>query len=162
MFRGIELVIYDLDGVLIDSNQAILESFKRTMEEVGEEFKPDMILERIGYSLFQILIDTMSPEYHGRLEELRKIYIKHFQSLDIEYIKLLPEVTATLSSIRNRGLMQSVATNKTVTEAERILFELGVGEYFDIMAGFMTVDKPKPEPDMILYILKNTSNLMSV
>ena len=154
MFRDIKLVIYDLDGVLINSNRAILESFRRTMEEVGEEFKPDMILDRIGYGLYQIFIDTMPPEYQGRLEELRQLYIKHFQSLDISYIVLLPEVTETLQTLKTRGYLQSVATNKTVTEAERILSELGVSDYFDLMAGFMTVDKPKPEPDMILYLLE--------
>ena len=154
MFRDIKLVIYDLDGVLINSNRAILESFRRTMMEVGEEFKPDMILDRIGYSLYQIFIDTMPPEYQSRLEELRQTYIRHFQSLDISYIVLLPEVAETLLALKNRGYMQSVATNKTVTEAERILIELGVSDYFDLMAGFMTVDKPKPEPDMILYTLE--------
>jgi len=154
MFRGIKLVIYDLDGVLIDSNRAILESFKRTMAEVGAEFKPDLILDRIGYSLFQIFLDTMPVEYHDRLEELRQIYIKHFQSLDIKYTRLLPEVAETLPVVKKKGFIQSVATNKTVTEAERILAELGVGDYFDLMAGFMTVDKPKPEPDMILYTLE--------
>lgn len=154
MFSGIKLVIYDLDGVLIDSNKAILESFKRTMAEVGEEFKPDLILDRIGHSLHQIFIDTMPEEYHDRLEELRQIYIKHFQSMDIKYTRLLPEVTETLPEIKRMGFLQSVATNKTVTEAERILFELGVADYFDLMVGFMTVDKPKPEPDMILYTLE--------
>ena len=154
MFRDIKLVIYDLDGVLINSNRAILESFRRTMEEVGEEFKPDMILDRIGYGLYQIFIDTMPTKYQSRLEELRHLYIKHFQSLDISYIVLLPEVTETLQLLKTRGYMQSVATNKTVTEAERILSELGVGGYFDLMAGFMTVSKPKPEPDMILYLLE--------
>ena len=154
MFRGIRLVIYDLDGVLIDSNRAILESFRRTMEEVGGPFKPDMILDRIGHSLYQIFRDTMPPEYHSRVEELRQIYIRHFQSLDISYITLLPEVHETLSELSNKGFMQSVATNKTVSEAERILSELGVGDHFDLIAGFMTVAKPKPEPDMIHYTLE--------
>lgn len=154
MFRGIKLVIYDLDGVLIDSNRAILESFKLTMAEVGAEFKPDMILDRIGHSLYQIFLDTMPEEFHDRLEELRQVYIKHFQSLDIKYTRLLPEVAETLQEVKNMGFLQSVATNKTVTEAERILDELGVGGYFDLMAGFMTVDKPKPEPDMIIYSLE--------
>ena len=153
MFQGIKLVIYDLDGVLIDSNKAILESFRRTMEEVGAPFKPDMILDRIGFSLYQIFKDTMSVEYHDQLEELRQIYIKHFQSLDISYIRLLPDVTETLAALKQRGFMQALATNKTVTEAERILSELRVDFYFDLMAGFMTVEKPKPEPDMILYTL---------
>jgi len=157
MFQGIRLVIYDLDGVLIDSNKAILESFRRTMEEVGAPFKPDMILDRIGFSLYQIFLDILPEEYHSRLEELRQTYIKHFQSLDISYIRLLPEVTETLAMLKMRGFMQALATNKTVTEAERILSELGVDSYFDLMAGFMTVDKPKPEPDMILYTLDKLS-----
>jgi phosphoglycolate phosphatase len=154
MFHGIRLVIYDLDGVLIDSNKAILESFRRTMEEIGAPYKPEMILARIGYSLHQIFLDILPVEYHCRLVELRQIYIKHFQSLDIKYTRLLPEVAETLAEVKQRGFLQALATNKTVTEAERILFELGVGDYFDLMAGFMTVDKPKPEPDMILYTLE--------
>jgi phosphoglycolate phosphatase len=154
MFRGIKLVIYDLDGVLINSNRAILESFKRTMKEIGEPFQPELILERIGFSLYQIFIDTLPTEYQDRLEELRQIYIKHFQSLDIRYTRLLPEVAETLAEIHRMGFLQSVATNKTASEAERILMELGVYQYFDLIAGFMTVDKPKPEPDMILYTLE--------
>lgn len=153
MFQDIRLVIYDLDGVLIDSNKAILESFRLTLEEIDEPFYPDSILERIGVSLPQIFIDILPVEYHDQLNELRNRYIKHFQSLDIGYTRLLPEVVDTLTKMKKRGFMQSLATNKTVTEAERLLSELGVSEYFDLMAGFLSVEKPKPEPDMILYIL---------
>jgi phosphoglycolate phosphatase len=154
MFRDIRLLIYDLDGVLINSNKAILESFKRTMAEVGEPFKPNMIMDRIGHSLYQIFRDTMPLEYHDRVEELRQIYIKHFQSTDMAYITMLPEVHETLTNLSDRGFMQSIATNKTVSEAERILSKLGVEDHFDLMAGFMTVDRPKPEPDMINYTLE--------
>ncbi|MCW4013107.1 MAG: HAD family hydrolase [Candidatus Bathyarchaeota archaeon] len=155
MFQGIKLVIYDLDGVLIDSNKAILESFRRTFEEIGEPFQPEMILSRIGHGLYQIFMDILPETYDDRLEELRQTYIKHFQSLDIKYTKLLDEVPETLGEIKKLGYMQALATNKTVTEAERILGELGVSEYFDLMAGFMTVSRAKPEPDMILYLLDN-------
>jgi HAD superfamily hydrolase (TIGR01509 family) len=154
MLKGIRLIIYDLDGVLIDSNKAILESFKRTMMEINEPFKPEEIFSRIGFSLPQIFKDTLPSKYHTMLEELRQIYIKHFQSLDLKYSKLLPEVPETLLEMQDRGFFQSVATNKTVTEAKRILEELGVLEFFDLLAGFMTVDNPKPEPDMIFYTLE--------
>ncbi|MBD3172962.1 HAD-IA family hydrolase [Candidatus Bathyarchaeota archaeon] len=153
MFRGIRLVIYDLDGVLIDSNKAILESFRRTFNEVGEPFYPDLILSRIGVSLPQIFMDTLPEKYHGRIEELRQTYIRHFQSLDRSFIKLLPDVTETLTKVKDRDFRQSLATNKTVTEAERILNELGVLNYFDLLTGFLSVARPKPEPDMILYLL---------
>ena len=153
MFSGIRLVIYDLDGVLIDSNKAILESFRRTFDEIGEPFDPDAILSRIGHGLYQIFLDTLPAGYESRLEELRQMYIRHFQSLDIKYTQLLPEVPETLTEVKKKGYLQALATNKTVTEAERILMELGVAGYFDLMAGFMTVTRAKPEPDMILYLL---------
>ncbi len=47
MFRDIQLVIYDLDGVLIDSNKAIVESFRLLHEEIGEPFNPEDVLSRI-------------------------------------------------------------------------------------------------------------------
>ena len=153
MLDGVRLVIYDLDGVLIDCNKAILESFRRTFAEIVAPFDPDEILSRIGVSLYQIFREILPPEYHDRVEELRQIYIRHFQSLDPGYIKLLPDVRETLSELKGQGYLQSLATNKTFSEAERILGDLGVAGYFDLMAGFMTVDKPKPEPDMILYTL---------
>ncbi len=153
MFKGVRLVIYDLDGVLINSNRAIVESFRRTFEEIGEPFTPEDVLSRIGYGLYQIFRDILGEEYEPRLLELRQSYIKNFQSMDISYIKLLSEVPETLALIKEEGYMQALATNKTVTEAERILRELGVADYFDLMAGFMTVSRAKPEPDMILYLL---------
>lgn len=153
MFRDIKLVIYDLDGVLIDSNKAILESFRRTFLEIGEPFEQELVLSRIGYGLYQIFMDILPDTYDNQIEELRQTYIKHFQSLDIKYTKLLDEVPETLAEVKKLGYMQALATNKTVTEAERILVELGVSDYFDLMAGFMTVSRAKPEPDMILYLL---------
>jgi phosphoglycolate phosphatase len=124
------------------------------MMEINEPFKQDEILSRIGFSLPQIFKDTLHPKYHTRLDELRQKYIKHFQGLDIKFTRLLPEVPETLLEMQGRGFFQSVATNKTVTEAERILTELGVLKYFDLLAGFLTVDKPKPDPDMIFYTLE--------
>jgi phosphoglycolate phosphatase len=154
MLKGIRLIIYDLDGVLIDSNRAILESFRRTMAEIGEPFQPEAVLERLGLSLYQIFRELLPASYHNKVEDLRQIYVKHFQSLDIDYIKLLPDVPETLAEMKRRGFMQSLATNKTVTEAERILIDLGVAGNFDLLVGFLSVKKPKPEPDMILYTLE--------
>jgi len=81
------------------------------------------------------------------------IYIRNFQGLDIKYTLLLDEVEETLDEVKTRGFQQSVATNKTVSEAERILKALGVAKNFDLIVGYGTVPKAKPDPDMILYTL---------
>lgn len=153
MFKDIELIIYDLDGTLIDCNEGIVESFRLVYEEIGEPFDPQVILSRIGVGLVEIFLDVLPEKYHEDVAELRQMYISNFQSLGMDYIKLLPEVAETLAELNKRGFKQSIATNKTDYEAERILKALGMGKYLDLYAGYGTVEKIKPEPDMILYTL---------
>ena len=151
--RGVELVIYDLDGVIIDATQAIINSFALTFQEVGATLNPEDVTSRIGYSLVDILMELL-PEHRGRAWELRDRYIHHFQGQGPGSIRLLPGVAETLLKLRDRGYMQSLATNKTNTEADRILTQLGVRGFFDLMVGFMDVANPKPAPDMINHTLE--------
>jgi HAD superfamily hydrolase (TIGR01509 family) len=153
MFKDIELIIYDLDGVLIDSNKGIVESFRLLHEEIGEPFNPEDILSRIGVGLYQIFRETLPEKHHDNLEELREIYLRNFRSLGTDFILVLPGVAETLAEMSRRGFKQSVATNKAASEAERILKALNLDMYFDLYAGQGTVEKIKPEPDMILYTL---------
>lgn len=153
MFRDIQLVIYDLDGVLIDSNKSIVESFRLVHEEIGEPFNPEDVLSRIGVGLLEIFREILPEKHHDNLAELRLSYIRYFKELGTDYIKLLPEVGDTLAEMNTRGFRQSVATNKTDYEAVRILKALKMDPYIDLYAGYGTVPKIKPEPDMILYTL---------
>jgi len=149
MLRGVDLVIYDLDGVLIDATQAIVNSFRLTFREIGEPLNPEYVVSRIGYSLIDIFRELLPEEHHADVWRLRDRYIAHFQEQDIEHTRLLPGVAETLEKIKTRGYMQSLATNKTNTEADRILTQLGVRDSFNLLVGFMDVPNPKPAPDMI-------------
>jgi len=145
---GVDLVIYDLDGVLIDATQAIINSFTLTFQEVGATLNPEDVVSRIGYSLVDIL-EELLPEHRDRAWELRDRYIHHFQGQDIRHTRLLPGVAETLGALRAMGYRQSLATNKTTSEADRILTQLGVRGHLDLLVGFMDVPNPKPAPDMI-------------
>jgi phosphoglycolate phosphatase len=103
--------------------------------------------------LIYILKEILPDEHRGKEWELRDRYIHHFQKLDIKHTFLLPGVKETLTYFNSNGYRQSVATNKTGFEAERILIELGVKDQLDLIVGFLDVANPKPAPDMILYTL---------
>jgi phosphoglycolate phosphatase-like HAD superfamily hydrolase len=62
-------------------------------------------------------------------------------------------VKATLSHFEDEGLQQSLATNKSTPEAEKILAHLGIDGYFDLIVGYDDVSSPKPSPEMILLAL---------
>jgi phosphoglycolate phosphatase len=149
MLEGVELVIYDLDGVLIDATEAILNSFRLTFKEIDAPLDPDAVVSRIGYSLIEILRELLPPEHQDKVWSLRDRYIVHFQEQDAGCTRLLPGVAGTLEELKGRGFRQSLATNKTTSEADRILTQLGVRGLLDLVVGFMDVPNPKPAPDMI-------------
>ena len=154
MFRDTRLVIYDLDGVLIDGTEAILRAFRLTLREIGVDSDDDLIRSLIGMSFVDVLERVLPEERRGEFWRLRDRYIYHFQEGDLGLIKLLPGVEETLRIIHGMGCMQSVATNKTGSEAERILTALGVRDTLDLIVGFLDVAEPKPAPDMILHTLE--------
>lgn len=154
MLEGVRLVIYDLDGVLIDATDAILSSFRLVLGEVGAEYREGEIMRLIGHGIIHILEEILPTEHHGRVWELRERFIHHFQNTDPSLIQVLPGVEETLRAVRQRGVMQSVATNKTSSEARRILGHLGLLDGLDLVVGFMDVPNAKPAPDMILYTLE--------
>lgn len=154
MLQGVQLVIYDLDGVLIDSTEAIAEAFEQTLREIGVEYEEDRLMPLMGHGLIRILEEVLPEEHRGKEWELRERYIHHFQNSDTRLTRLLPDVEETLRRLKERGYRQSVATNKTSSEAKRILRNLGVDDVFDLVVGFLDVPNAKPAPDMILYTLE--------
>jgi len=150
----VELVIYDLDGVLVDSTAAIVEAFEKTMNEIGVVYDEDRFMPLMGHGLIHILERVLPAEHRGREWELRDRYIHHYQESDTRLTTLLPDVEETIRSLRESGYRQSVATNKTSSEAKRILRTLGVETLFDLVVGFLDVPNAKPAPDMILYTLE--------
>jgi len=154
MLQGVQLIIYDLDGVLIDSTEAIVEAFEHTLNEIGVEYEEDRLMPLMGHGLIHILEEVLPEEHRGKEWELRERYIHHFQNSDTRLTKLLPDVEEALRLLKKRGYRQSVATNKTSSEAKRILELLGVDDVFDLVVGFLDVPNAKPAPDMILYTLE--------
>ena len=154
MFKDIELVIYDLDGTLIDCTENIVTSFRMIWDEIGAPFNAEEIRNRIGVGLVEILLELLPKKHHKDVMEFRQMYIDNFMSLGTDRIKLLPNVEETMRELKKRGYKQTIATNKTSSEAIRILEALGLGDYLDLYVGYGTVPNVKPAPDMILYSLE--------
>jgi len=156
--ENVDLIIYDLDGVLINSNNAILESFRRTINEGGLNPQPEeKIRGLIGYSLNDIFKILLPKDQHYRIDKIKKTFREHFSELCLDGTFLLDDVVETLRTISERGLIQCIATNKHSELARKILGHLGVLNYFSMIIGATDVANPKPEPDMIIHLLSKYS-----
>jgi phosphoglycolate phosphatase len=158
MLRGIRLVIYDLDGTLIDSTEAIVETLNTILRDEGvEPPAPGVIEALIGEPMPNILRALLPPERHVDVQHFWDAYIPVYARISPEKTRILPGVTETLTDLQHRGLKQTVATQKKGAVATRVLRELDLLKHMSLVLGIDDVAHPKPAPDIIELTLKHLS-----
>jgi HAD superfamily hydrolase (TIGR01509 family) len=154
MLNGISLIIYDLDGVLIDSSDAICISFNNALEIVGEPPCDNKIIRgMIGVPLKEMYRKVLSDEKRYHIDECFNQYKEVFLDISTAHTKILEDVVITLSHFEREGIQQCLATNKSSPEAEKLLSHFRIDKYFDLIVGSDDVSSPKPNPEIILLIL---------
>jgi len=155
MLKGIHLVIYDLDGTLIDSTEAIVETFNLVVEEQGEAPCPRGQIEKmIGLPLTDMFRRVLPPAKHGEVQACWDRFIEIYADIGPAKTHILPGVQETLAHFKADGYLQAVATTKRGDVATRLIRKLGLGDYFDLILGINDVVHPKPAPDIIKLTLE--------
>jgi phosphoglycolate phosphatase len=140
-------ILFDLDGTLIDSTEAILESFHHSYR-VHDRPSPDdtAIKALIGHPL-----DVMYREL-GIEEEMVWTFVDtykaHYRVISKEKTELLPfaeEAIAEAASIARLG----VVTTKTGRYSRELLEHFGVMRHFELLVGREDVENPKPHAEPI-------------
>jgi len=154
MLPGIRLIIYDLDGGLVDTSDAICLSFNAALRDAGEAPRSDEeIRSMVGVPLDEMYRRILPRERWGLIDGCFKRYREVFMDVSLDHARILDGVEAILSHFEDEGLQQSLATNKSTPEAEKILAHLGIDGYLDLIVGYDDVSSPKPSPEMILLSL---------
>jgi len=155
MLRGIRLVIYDLDGTLIDSTEAIVETFDTILRD--EELPvpaPGVVESLIGEPMQNILKRLLPPDRQDQVQHFWDAYIAVYARVSPLKTRIFPGVIETLTDFQSRGLKQTVATQKKGAVATRVLRELDLLKHMDLVLGIDDVAHPKPASDIIQLTLK--------
>jgi phosphoglycolate phosphatase len=156
VLHGIRLIIYDLDGTLIDSTEAIVETFNRVIVEQGEPARPKAtIQEMIGLPLTEMFRKVLPTVKHGIIQGCWDRYIEIYSDVGPRKTRILPNVPETLTYFKDIGYMQSIATTKRSDVAILLLEKLELLRYFDLILGINDVAFPKPAPDIIDLTLRH-------
>lgn len=146
-------ILFDLDGTLIDSTEAILESFGVAYNtfkcSVPNE---EEIKKLIGHPLDMMF--AMLGVQHGEVDFYVSAYKEHYRLISRAKTTLLPlafEAIKEASEIATLG----VVTTKTGRYSEELLEHFGVMQHFDIVIGRESVEHPKPHPEPILKALEH-------
>ena len=148
---ALQAVVFDLDGTLIDSTDAIVLSFMHTFDVIGET-RPEReaVVRSIGYTLE----DQFAMFTKRDPRDCTRIYRERYGQVCREMTTLLPGGAETLAALACAGLRLGFATSKRRAFAEMILEHLGVLDRFEVRVGPDDVAKPKPAPDAMLKVLE--------
>jgi kojibiose phosphorylase len=149
----IKAVIFDLDGVIVDTAKHHYHAWKRLVEELGIPCPLERKDEVRGISRFHALKivlagHAVSEEEAERLASLKDSYYREM-ICTIGPSDLLPGVRAILDDLDKRGIGIAVAT--VSRNAETVLSSLGILDELDVLASGNSDARSKPAPDLFLY-----------
>ena len=145
--RRIRGLVFDLDGTLVDSYDAIAASLNAARAGFDlPMLDPALVRRRVGRGLEVLIAELVGPE---RVEAGVKLFREHYATVFAEMTHTLPEVSETLARLGGAGLRMSVASNKPARFSVPILRGLGLLSLFDSVQGPDLVGTTKPDPAMV-------------
>ena len=156
MNRQFDLIVFDWDGTLMDSEAKIVRCMQAAAVDVGI---PDpgtaAIRDIIGLGLneaMQVLFPEQAPV---RRAELVERYRRHFLELDATDMPLFPGVPQGLTQLTQQGYLLAIATGKARRGLNRVLDDTGMRHLF-VSSRCADEAFSKPHPQMLEDILDET------
>ena len=151
--KPIRLLIFDLDGTLVNTLEDITHSVNFTLGRLGRPLlQLDTVRQYVGDGMEMLLTRSLGG-HAGLLEEAKGIYTNHQSRNLVVSSRLYPGVRETLEHFRSLPL--AVVTNKTLEFSEPLLEQLGIRPYFGMIIGADAGLPLKPAPDAFLSIMRN-------
>jgi len=140
-------VLFDLDGVLIDSFEAWLRLVRRARRDMGFG---GLTREEFARGFGQGVEDDAELLFPGRtVAEVDAVFNSGFMD-EIEHVEVFPDARPTLEELRRRGHALAIVTNTRNVLAAAMLEALGFAGLVDEVVASGDVPREKPAPDMPL------------
>ena len=141
------LIMFDMDGTLIDSGFAITNTINYVRENLGfERLEKNYILEKVNDP--QI---NAAEFFYGTKEftkQQTKLFEEYYNEHCLSDLVVYDGMAKLIDDLKNDFIL-TVATNANSTYAHKMLNHVGLGKYFTTILGYDSVKNPKPHPEMV-------------
>jgi beta-phosphoglucomutase len=150
MKQTLKAVLWDMDGVIVDSFDGHYRSWQQTFDELHQPFDLDQFRKTFGMnnrSILQTVLNRdLSEEFIQKVSDHKE---ELFRLLIRGSAELLPGVATWLQRFKELGIKQAVASSAPQANIDALLDELKIRNYFAAEAAGATL-KGKPDPEVFL------------
>jgi phosphoglycolate phosphatase len=143
-----DLLIFDLDGTLIDSKQDLTNSVNATRVHMGLHAIDDAVVASwVGNGAPVLIRRAMGPDApEADVERALAYFLSYYRDHMLDHTVLYPGVREGLNRLRDSGVKMAVLTNKPVRFSQALVAGLGVGDHFFQVYGGNSFEQKKPHP----------------
>lgn len=143
----VSAVVFDLDGTLVDSFDAIADGVNHARLSFGLPRLPvETVRSKVGRGAATLLAETVGED---RVEVGLRLFRARYAEIYLEATSPLPGVSETLGDLRARGLRLAVASNKPGPFTEGLVRRFGWDRFVHAVESPETAGAAKPDPAMI-------------
>ena len=148
----IKLIIFDLDGTLVDAYPAIISSFNYTMQRLNYPVQNALAIRRaVGWGDGNLLRPFIKEK---DVCVALSIYRKHHKLALLKESRLFPKVYKVLAYLKNKGYRFAVASNRPSRFSWILIRHLKLEKYFDYVLCADKLKHIKPHPEIINRIMQ--------
>ncbi|MCX7922516.1 MAG: HAD-IA family hydrolase [Clostridia bacterium] len=152
MKKDVSIIIFDFDGVIVDSGRDIANAVNYALRYFGRrELAYEQLISYVGRGVEHLI----GKSFEGGSDEIIKkaipVYKNYYLENCIKESVLYPDVKEILEYFRDKKI--ALVTNKPEDLTLKILDGMGVRQYFNMVVGPESVSKMKPNPEGLLKVI---------
>lgn len=144
-----KLVMFDLDGTVIDSGKGIMESAQFALDHFNMPNRPD---DELRLFVGPSLMDSFMNRY-GFSEEKAREAVKYYRSVysteNLFHLTVYPGIKDVITSLKNKGKITVLVTSKPAEFASRILEKYGLSDCFSFIKSPSLTDPSSDKTKLI-------------
>jgi phosphoglycolate phosphatase len=148
------LVIFDLDGTLVDSLSDIAEALNLTLADLSlPQVDEATVRGWIGEGVRSLVASALqSAQASVALDEVMPGFMRHYGECLLHHPRLYPGVAPALEELHARGVTLAICTNKPSRFVAPLLAHLGIADYFAAVLGGDSLPERKPAAGPLLHL----------
>ncbi len=150
------LVIFDLDGTLIDAFEdiALAANLIRARNNLPPMSVEDVKLH-VGHGARYLVEGVLASKDAAHVDENLEALVGFYETMPDSKARVYDGVVETLQRLQAASIRTAIASNKPHSVAEKVVEKLGLNPYFDLVHGQSDNIRRKPAPDLLYRIMRD-------